>query len=95
MRVATGGSPSCWVVIQFAASSAALRMFFAAFTSAFSACPHLRHLNHDCERRLLRAVYPQHEHRCDVYAGSMYTIVIPYSPALYSSIICWRRNGHE
>jgi len=43
-------------------------MFFAAFTSACSACPQTPHTNTACERRFVAAVNPHTLHARDVKA---------------------------
>ena len=57
----------------------------AAFKSALSEKPHLRHSKADCDRLLLRAVCPQEEHACEVCAGLISATVRPFSSALYET----------
>lgn len=54
-------------------------MFFAAFTSACSACPQPEALRRNTAwlSRFPSVTKPQEEHRCDVYAGFTFTTIVP------------------
>lgn len=58
------------------------RMSFAAFTSAFPACPQLRHLKFACPLRFPRPVWPHAQHGKEVYLGPTATTRFPAHSAL-------------